>query len=89
MSILEDYRSGTGDYKALGQLRQLVVELREVLEDEGLDWEVKFDLVFGTHQKNIKALLSEAGKNLDYYDPDTTYEEDSRAYVTALEELVK
>ncbi len=89
MSILSDYKSGVGEHKALGELRQLVTELKEVLEDEELNWETKYGLVFDTHQKKIRGLLYKARKNLDYYDPDTSYEEDARAYVNALDELVK
>jgi hypothetical protein len=89
MTILSDYKSGTGTSKTLGKLRQLVVELKEVLEDEELDWEKKYDLVFDTHQQQVEDLLKEARLHLDYYDPDTTYEEDAKAYVSALDELVK
>lgn len=88
MTILSDYKAGKGDSKALGELRRLVTELQEVLDDSELEWEDKYHLVFDTHQKKIKGLLSKAGKCLDYYDPDTSYEEDARAYVSALEDLV-
>jgi len=58
------------------------------LDDDELDWEEKFDLIFDTHREKVKPALQEAYLHLDYYDPDTTYEEDSRAYVEALESLV-
>ena len=87
MSILSDYKSGTS--KPIGELRRLVKELREVLEDEELSWATKSMLVFNTHRQQVNGLLWEIGKNLDYYDPDTSYEEDARAYVNALEDLVK
>jgi hypothetical protein len=88
MTTLFDYKAGKGENKALGELRQLVTELKEVLDDDEIGWQETFHLVFGTHQKRVKGLLLEAGIRLDYYDPDTTYEEDARAYVTALDDLV-
>lgn len=89
MSILSDYkRSKQTDLFGKGLVRQLARELREVLDDDELDWEEKYDLIFSAHQERVKPALKEAYLYLEYYDPDTTYDEDSRAYVEALESLV-
>lgn len=69
------------------KVRVLAQELREVLESPNLDWEVKYDAIFDAHQKKVKPALEEANLSLDYCDPDTSYEEDARAYVDALESL--
>lgn len=82
MSILSEYRDKSN------ALRNIVKELREVLDAHDLDWEVRYDLIFGSHRKLVVPALESAGMRLEYYDPDTTYEEDSRAYVEALESLL-
>ena len=46
-----------------------------------LDWVDKFDMIFGL--KNIYNL------NLDYYDPDTSYEEDVIAFMNAFDDHMK
>lgn len=95
MTILSDYKAGKGSKmddditQARLRLKEIVVELREVLDDEDIDWEEKYDLVFDTNKEVVRPLLETAVLRLDYYDPDTTYKEDARAYVSALEELVE
>ena len=45
-------------------------------------WEEKYDIVFSEHlSREANSLFS-----FDYYDPDTSYEEDVMAYVRALQE---
>lgn len=46
-------------------------------------WERKYDECFGCHLWNR---IRDAGYYFSWYDPDTSYEEDVRAYVTALNE---
>lgn len=82
MSILSDFKNSSNS------LRTLAIELREVLDDDELEWKQKYDLVFQTHRHKIEPALEDAGLNLEYYDPDTSYEEDVRAYVYALERLL-
>ncbi len=81
MSILSEAKNSKAD------LRHLVSELEEVLDDDELSWERKYTLVFGSHRTKVVPLLKRAGLTLDYYDPDTSYEEDVRAYVYALDRL--
>lgn len=82
MSILSDHL----DKKV--SLRTLVQELNEVLASDELDWESKYLLIFSTKRDKVDPALADAGFRLSYYDPDTIYEEDARAYVSALEDLV-
>ena len=43
-----------------------------------VDWEVKYDLCFKAYKE-----ARYSGPRLDYADPDTTFEEDTRALMTA------
>ena len=90
MSILSDYLAEREDpSKAREQLRQIATELKEVMHSDDLSEEEQYDLVFRIHNKVVKPLLEEANLCLEYYDPDTTYQEDAWAYVNALKELVQ
>lgn len=46
------------------------------------EWEIKYELVF-----DVAREVRELGYDIEYYDPDATYEEDVRAYATALEQF--
>lgn len=69
-------------------LRQLVTEMQEVLDDSDLHWETKYYVIFSAKNTKVVPALRSAGLSLDYYDPDTSYEEDARAFVNAVKELV-
>lgn len=49
------------------------------------EWKTKFDLVFSD---DLSLKVWELDPGFDYYDPDTTYEDDVRAFVDALQERV-
>jgi hypothetical protein len=54
--------------------------LAEKIFESNLDWEDKFDLIFSKEiSGNVK---------LNYYDPDTSYEEDVRAFMNAFQKRV-
>lgn len=46
-------------------------------------WETKYDLIFSDH---VSRAIKQTGVSFDYCDPDTSYEEDVRAYVAAVVE---
>ena len=57
---------------------------------EDIDWEVKYDLIFcNAVSKNIFNLFKEIGIFFDYYDPDTSYQEDSLAFSNALNDKIE
>lgn len=57
---------------------------------EDVDWEIKYDLIFSKNvSRRIFTLLSELNIRFDYYDPDTSYEEDALAFANALNEKVE
>ena len=51
-------------------------------------WETVYESVFGT-SRDVYSALRALNTRLEYYDPDTSYEEDVRAYVEALREKVE
>jgi hypothetical protein len=69
----------------------MIDELRELLRvaqhivNSTASWEIKYDLIFSNGMsRRVHALLP-----LDYHDPDTTYEEDVRAFVNAFDDKIK
>lgn len=72
--------------RILAELRQLAATVEQIVGSTA-DWKTKYDLVFSDNVcVRIRQLLDELGCSLNYYDPDTTYEEDLRAYADALKE---
>lgn len=67
------------------ELQRLCDELMEVLSSN-LSWKEKYEVVFSTNRNQIEPLLKPY--EFEYYDPDTTYEEDAKAYVYALQEFL-
>jgi hypothetical protein len=51
-----------------------------IYNDEFLDWEQKFNLIFSF---DISQKIYNSEYRFDYYDPDTTYEEDVTAFMNA------
>lgn len=70
----------------MDKLKEIVdlIEQANKIYNSTADWEIKYDLIFdlGIWQK-----IREAGFSFDYYDPDTSYEEDVQAYLSALNEF--
>lgn len=53
-------------------------------------WDTNFSLVFSDHiSHRVRFLLDEMNMSMDYYDPDTSYEEDVCAYADALNQKAK
>lgn len=68
----------------LTELRDLHTQVNEVF-NSGLDWEMKYDLIFSERvSRRIFNLIT-----LDYYDPDTSYQEDVTAFVNAFNEKME
>ena len=73
------------------ELKEAIREARRILNDEEMedsdsDYEQRYDTIFDLGKKVIYPLIRELRISFDYYDPDTTYEEDVRAFVDALVE---
>lgn len=65
----------------LARLRDRAV----LIVDSDASWETKFDLVFSD---DLSLKVWDLDPGFDYYDPDTTYDDDVRAFVDALKERV-
>ncbi len=61
-------------------IRDLIAQAESIFNSD-LDWETKYDQIFGM---KIARKILDAGYSFDYYDPDTTYQEDVTAYMRAL-----
>jgi hypothetical protein len=69
----------------LEDLKQIfeLINKAEMIYNSTADWEIKYDLIFSEDTKIWKK-IRDAGFSFDWYDPDTTYEEDVTAYIYAL-----
>lgn len=66
------------------KIRKLHTKANRIL-DSSLTWSEKYDLIFSDKiSKKVMKII-----HLDYYDPDTSYEEDVRAYMDAFNERIK
>jgi len=63
----------------IGALIDLNSEAHEIINSD-LSWNAKYDLIF-SDDMSMKI-------ELDYYDPDTSYEEDALAWVHAFDEYL-
>ena len=53
------------------------------IRDSDASWETKFHLIFSA---DIARAIYDTGMHFNYYDPDTSYEEDTLAFVQAAQE---
>ena len=59
-------------------------KIQGILKRKNLTWEQKFNIIFSEGiSKRVFEII-----NLDYYNPDTSYEEDVKAFVEALDKWV-
>jgi hypothetical protein len=60
-----------------------------IADDSEESWEKAYDAVFSDAVSiRIFFIFNALGMGLDYYDPDTTYEEDVRAFASAVHDKV-
>ena len=72
----------TNDYYLL---KSIYDSCHQVINMNNVSWEAKYDFVFsGIMSKTVFKIAP----NFDYYDPDTSYEEDTTAFVSALEKYI-
>ena len=85
MNPLQTLRLHLNEYERFIQrATEMEADIRE--EESGVVisnayWETAYEAVFGT-SKDVHSALRALNTRLEYYDPDTTYEEDVRAFVT-------
>jgi hypothetical protein len=67
------------------KLRKLNEKANIIYNDSFLTWNEKYDQIFSEKiSRKVFDLI-----RLDYYDPDTSYEEDVRAFMSAFNERMK
>lgn len=76
MAVLSD--------KKMAKLKKLNLIVNNIME-ASFSWDEKFDLIFSD---KVSGKVSKI-YHFSYYDPDTSYEEDVRAYVDAFNEEYK
>lgn len=69
--------------KRVDEYIDLYNQARQVYESPYLDWQVKYNFIFS---KDISDRMHELFF-MDYYDPDTSYEEDVSAWFSAATEM--
>lgn len=65
----------------------LLLEKIERIVASNADWEFIYDRAFNIFGNEISPLIDELGLSFDYYDPDTSYEEDVMALTNALKDI--
>ncbi len=87
MSILSRYRARLNECK-----EKIVCIFQEMLEvkEANIDWGIKFDLIFETHDGTLWPLLNQLTDKFTYisYGKNTTYQDDVETYLKALEEFI-
>lgn len=73
---------------AVDDLRAAFRVMEAVNLSEALDHQ-KFMAIFGLHTAIVEPLLKSAGIAFEWTDPDESYDEDVRAYLVALRDLVE
>lgn len=72
------------------ELVNLNNKVQRLMSEEDVDWEMKYDLIFSKEvSRRIFDLFGELNIRFEYYDPDTSYEDDLRAFSSALEEKME
>ena len=67
------------------KLEKLNKKANDIYNDTLLSWEEKYDLIFSNEiSKKVFSLI-----HLGYYDPDTSYQEDVRAFINAFNDRMK
>ena len=87
VSSILDEDSGGGVLRELQKIDEKLDRLLDAADTDS-DWEQVYTHVFKVVSRQVKPLLQQIGKRFpDYYDPDTTYEEDVRAWVEAFKKV--
>jgi len=75
------YKITSTDQSRTARFKFLAAELQKTIDDQELDWESKYDIGF-----SIKPIIEEClGASIEWYDPDTTYQEDILAFNRAVQ----
>jgi maltooligosyltrehalose synthase len=70
----------------IDKIKEIVSQIKEAdqIFNSTASWEIKYDAIFAME---IHHLIREAGFTFEWYDPDSSYEDDVRCYFSALEKF--
>lgn len=93
--LLEKLRHSPKHDAAMKELRELntttqnLVAAAQKEQASDQEWELVYDAVFSESiSDRVRELIKIIGMRLDYYDPDSSYEEDVMEYASALNSFV-
>lgn len=66
------------------ELQRIYFQIENVINSD-LSWEAKFDIIFSPE---LSQQFCKLAPSFDWYDPDTTYEEDVMAFFDAAKEYL-
>lgn len=73
-------------YQKLVKLNQ---KIQNLIQENNISWETKYELIFSENiSRKIFTYFKEMNISFDYYDPDTSYEEDVKAFAYAVNNKV-
>lgn len=65
-------------------------EIQCLVQNTGVDWELKYALIFSENgSQRVISALQDINIHFDWYDPDTSYEEDVRSFSSELDRVVR
>ena len=70
---------------------QVVATVRQIIKifNSEASWKTKYDVIFGIRNGMLEPQLKAAGLELEWYNPDTDYQDDVTAFVNAAEKLLE
>ncbi len=80
------YLTRRDELPEVDSIRRFLAFYRQIKKLQALantSWDVKYDIIFDNIMPNIR----QTGINVEWVDPDTSYEEDCLAYIRALDGL--
>lgn len=82
--------STNNDMAILAKLRQILGVAEDIVRAEEFTWENRYDLIFSNQiARQVSNLFHASPIVFDYYDPDSSYEDDVTAFVDALEDHIE
>jgi hypothetical protein len=64
------------------KLTKLFYKAEKIVNSDVISWSEKYDLFFPGISRKVSSIIC-----IDYYDPDTSYEDDVLAYFSAFKEI--
>lgn len=77
------------DNNVTEQLKNLQKEANEIYNSD-MSWETKYKLIFSKNiSRRFNELIEESNESFSYYDPDSDYDDDVIAFISAMNEKIE